>query len=105
MLECEQSQVQQYFQIQGQITLDVLVCFIIELIPDLMGIYIVAKLHICRCQSTKKVKYGKFSNSRADNSDSSCPIRSIIKLLRDLMITYILTKFGADWSIFVDDRE
>ena len=21
------------------------------------------------------------------------------------MITYILTKFGADWSIFVDDRE
>ena len=36
--------------------------------------------------------------------DSSGPIRSIIELIRDLMITYILTKFGADWSIFVDDR-
>ena len=39
-----------------------------------------------------------------DNSDTSGPIRSIIELIRDLMITYILTKFGADWSIFVDDR-
>ena len=47
----------------------------------------------------------KFSNSRADHSDSSDPIRSIIELIRDLMITYILVKFGADWSIFVDDRE
>ena len=51
-----------------------------------------------------KVKYGKFSNSRADNSDSSGPIRSIIELISDLMITYILTKSGADWSSFVDDR-
>ena len=51
------------------------------------------------------VKYGKFSNSRADNSDSSGPIRSIIKLIRDLMITYILTKFGADWSIFVECKQ
>ena len=34
--------------------------------------------------------------------DSSDLIRSIIKLIRDLMVTYILTKFGADWSIFVD---
>ena len=45
-----------------------------------------------------------FSNSRADNSDTSNPIRSIIELIQDLMITYILTQFGADWSIFVDDR-
>ena len=39
--------------------------------------------------------------------DSSGLIRSIIKLIRDYMITYILTKFGADWSIlnFVDDIE
>ena len=40
----------------------------------------------------------------ADNSYSSGPIRSIIKLIRHLMITYILTKSGADWLIFVDDR-
>ena len=39
-----------------------------------------------------------------DNSDNSGLIRSIIKLIQDLMITYILTKLGADWSIFVDDR-
>ena len=52
--------------------------------------------------SINKVKYGKFSNSRADNLDSSDPISSIIKLIRDLMVIYILTKFGADWLIFVD---
>ena len=53
----------------------------------------------------KKVKYGKFSNSRADNSDSSGPISSIIKVIRDRIVIYILTKFGADWLIFVDARE
>ena len=37
-----------------------------------------------------------FANSRANNSDRSAPIRSIIELIRDLMVTYILTKFGAD---------
>ena len=52
--------------------------------------------------SINEVKYGKFSNSRADNLDSSDPISSIIKLIRDLMVIYILTKFGADWLIFVD---
>ena len=36
---------------------------------------------------------------------SSGPIRFIIELIQDLMVTYILTKFGADWSIFVDDRD
>ena len=41
MLECKQSQFQQFFQIQGQIT--GLICSIIELIRDLVGIYIVAK--------------------------------------------------------------
>ena len=50
------------------------------------------------------VKYGKFSNSRAVNSDSSGPISSIITLIRDLMVIYILTKIGADWLIFVDAR-
>ena len=47
-------------------------------------------------ESVNKDNYGKFSNSRADNLDSSGPIRSIIKLNRDLMATYILTKFSAD---------
>ena len=45
-----------------------------------------------------------FSNSRADNSDSSGPIGSIIELIRALVIIYILTKFGDDWLIFVDIR-
>ena len=36
--------------------------------------------------------------------DSSGPISSIIELIRDLMVIYILTKFGADWLIFVDAR-
>ena len=42
-----------------------------------------------------------FANSRANNSDSSGPIKSVIELIQDLMVTYILTKFGADWLIFV----
>ena len=33
-------------------------------------------------------------------TDSSGPIRSIMELMRDLLVTYILTKFGADWLIF-----
>ena len=45
-----------------------------------------------------------FAYSRANNSDSSAPIKSIIELIRDLMVTYILTKFGADWLIFGDTR-
>ena len=73
-----------------------------------MAIYIVAKFGTDRSifadTRVKKVKYGKFSNSRADNSDSSGPITFIIELIRDLMVIYILTKFGADWFIFVDAR-
>ena len=45
-----------------------------------------------------------FAKSRANNSNSSGPITSIIEPIRDLMVTYILTKFGADWLIFVDAR-
>ena len=45
------------------------------------------------------VKYGKFSNSRAYNSDST-----IIELIRALVVIHILTKFGDDWLIFVDAR-
>ena len=51
-----------------------------------------------------KHKYGKFSNSKADNSDSSGPISSIIELIRALVVIYILTKFGDEWLIFVDAR-
>ena len=50
------------------------------------------------------VKNGKFPNSRADNSDSSCTISPIIDLIRDLKVIYIWTKFGSDWLIFVDAR-
>ena len=52
-----------------------------------------------------KHRYSKFSNSRADNSDNSGPISSIIELIRDLIVVYILTKFGDDWLTFVDARE
>ena len=45
-----------------------------------------------------------FQNSRANNSGCSGLICPIIKLIRDLMVTYILTKFGVDWLIFVDAR-
>ena len=38
----------------------------------------------------------------ANNSSCSTTIRPIIKLIRDVMVIYILTKFGADWLIFVD---
>ena len=49
-----------------------LICPIIKLIRDLMGLYTV--VNICRCQSVNKVKYEKFSYSRVDNSNSSDPI-------------------------------
>ena len=53
MLGGKQSQIQQFLQIQGQIT---------------------------------------------------CPIRSIIEIIYDLMVTNIFTKFGANCIIFVDAR-
>ena len=31
-------------------------------------------------------------------------ISSIIELIRDLMVIYTLTKFGADWLILADAR-
>ena len=86
-----------------------MICPIIELIQDLMGRYTVAKSGtdwsiFADVKSVNKVKNGKFSNSKADNLDSSGLISSIIELLRDLMVIYILTKFGADWLIFVHAR-
>ena len=52
----------------------------------------------------KQSDSASFANSRANNSDSSVLIKSIIELIQDLMVTYILTKFGADWLIFGDAR-
>ena len=37
-----------------------------------------------------------------DNLESSGLITSVIKLIQDLMVIYILTKFGADWSVTPD---
>ena len=42
------------------------------------------------------MKFSNFSYSRANNSSHSGPIGPIIELIRDLMVIYILTKFGAD---------
>ena len=52
----------------------------------------------------KQSQIQQFLLKRADNSYYSLRIRSIIKLIQDLMVTYILIKFGADWLIFVDER-
>ena len=45
-----------------------------------------------------------FSNSRADNSSCSGPIGPMIELIQILLDIKFLPKFGADWSIFPDDR-
>ena len=70
---------------------------IIELIRELLVIYILTKfgadLLIFADAGVYAKSNSKFSNSRADDSDHSVLTRSIIKLIRDL----ILTKFGADW--------
>ena len=71
-----------------------------------MGSYIVAKFgtdwSIFADARVKTVEYGQIPNSRADNSDSSGLISSIIELIRVLMVIYILSKSGSDWLIFVD---
>ena len=73
-----------------------------------MGIYIVAKFGpdwsiFADARVLTKSNMANFL-IQADNWDSSGPINSIIDLIPDLMVTYILTKFGADWLIFVDAR-
>ena len=77
----------------------------IELIQDLRVIYILTNFGtnwLTFVDATVKVKYSNFSNSRANNCSCSYPITPIIKYIRDLMVMYILTKFGADWLIIVD---
>ena len=51
-----------------------------------------------------KSNMANFLIQRADNTDTSGPITSIIELIQDLMVIYILTKFGVDWLIFVVAR-
>ena len=50
-------------------------------------------------------KHSNFSNSRADNSSQSGLFKSILQFVSDPMFinifTRLLTKFGADWLIFV----
>ena len=74
-----------------------------------MGIYILwpsliligQYLQMLEC---KQSQIWQFSNSRAYNSESCALISSIIEIIQDLMVIYTLTKFGADWLIFVDVR-
>ena len=74
-----------------------------------MGIYIVAKFgtdwSIFADARVTKSNMANFRIQGQITKNSSGPIRSITELIRDLVITYIMTKFGADWSIFVDDTQ
>ena len=109
MIECKQSHIQHFCFTHSRANnsgCSRSILPIIELIRDLIGIYIVAKFGTdwSIFADARVLTKSNFSNSRADNSDSSHPISSIIELIPDLMVIYILTKFGADWLIFVDAR-
>ena len=45
-----------------------------------------------------------FHNARPNNSSCFGPIGSMIELIQFLLDINILPKFGADWSIYADDR-
>ena len=51
-----------------------------------------------------QVEFSSFPNSRAKNSSCSSPSGFIIELIRDLWVTHIFAKFGADWSMFAGAR-
>ena len=53
---------------------------------------------------SKQSIVANFPNSRANNSTCSGPIGPMIEFIQILLDIIILTKFGADWSIFADDR-
>ena len=79
MLECEESQIKQFFLIQGQIIPNVTVRFD----PN----HTHPRSHcLLYCDHVWYLNWSTF-----------VLIRSIIELIQDLMVTYILTKFGADW--------
>ena len=45
-----------------------------------------------------------FPESRANNSSCSSPIGPMMELIQILLDINIWPKYGADWSIFADDR-
>ena len=51
-----------------------------------------------------KLNAAIFPDSRTNNSSCSGPIGPMIKLVQILLEINILSKFGADWSIFADDK-
>ena len=55
-------------------------------------------------ESKQKSNVAIFPNSRANNSSCSGPIGPMIEIIQILLDINILSKFGADWSIFADDR-
>ena len=74
-----------------------------------MGIYIVAKFGtdwsiFADARVLTKSNMANFLIQGQITRDSSGPISSITKMIQDLMVIYIVTKFGADWLIFVDAR-
>ena len=73
-----------------------------------MGIYIVAKFGTdwSIFADARVLKMSNMANFliQGQITDSSGQISSFIKLIRDLLVIYILTKFGADWLIFVVAR-
>ena len=54
------------------------------------------------CKQTQIQQF--FSSSRAHNYECSNLIIPIIKFIRDLIVIYIETKFGAYWFILADAR-
>ena len=75
---------------------------------DLIGIYIVAKFgtdwSIYADAGVLKSNMANFliQGQITQTVHSSGLISSIIELIRNLMVIYIMTKFRADWLIFVD---
>ena len=53
---------------------------------------------------SKQSNVAIFPNSRANNSSYSGPIEPMFEFIQILLGINILTKFGADWSIFAADR-
>ena len=111
MLECKQSQIPQFFQIQGQITLDVLIRFVLESnSSETLWAYILwtsfvligQYLQMLECKQSLSQQFFQIQGKNNFGfSDSICPI---IDFIRDFMAIYTVANFGTDWSIFANDR-
>ena len=53
---------------------------------------------------SKQSNVAIFPESKANNSGCSSPMEPMIEFIQILLDITILTKFGADWSLFADDR-